>query len=618
MDTNTKFRLTALAAVVTLSTLMAGCSMINTDADPKALPEYKLTDWKPVGVPNAGPISDTVPVLNTFHTMHGSINNTDQLMIATAPEQELAWVAETQFYVPEGPSIDQQGNLYFSPFRPNEDVSLVALDGKTGERRWTLPAHGDISGSGATLILNSPEHKQEVIYHSTYQNIWAVTTDGDILWTKKTGLTWDTDESASPHAWGVNFVPGLNALSVVTGNGKIMLFDRLTGDALLAEAFDLPGSPAVNNLDARPPGFVRSWADEAAAEQFGKPKNGDGLFTTITDIIFGGGREVTNFYASDPISNRLYVAATAPDELDGTKDNISELGALYALDIVATTEGQYKLDIAGRFDFDGGTGATPSVSNDGQKIFTTDDHGNIIALSRDLTEIWRVNVGEKIAASPAIGSDNGEIYAITMHKIVKLQDNGDSGELVWNANLDMFPDFNSINALTPTITANGVAVSIGAVKSYGSVDLMVGVGFGLLDKDTGNVISFVEGAEESIAVTVVAPDGGFAIGHSPTRRLAAKGILGDNSDAIIGGIARYVPTNPELVARDAVCMAVRYSERQQSYSKAGNEHAYQWDHKQIQVLVNQAENALGRELGDLTQECETLTVQLDKADNTAA
>jgi len=592
--------------------------MINTDAQPKDMPEYKLTDWKPSGIPTAGPMSATVPVLNTFHTMHGSINNTDQLMIVTAPEQKLSWVAETQFYVPEGPSIDQQGNLYFSPFRPNEDVSLVALDGKTGERRWTLPAHGDISGSGATLILNSPEHNQEVIYHSTYQNIWAVTTDGDILWTQKTGLSWDTDESASPHAWGVNFVPGLNALSVVTGNGKVMLFDRLTGRALLDGAFDLPGAPAVSNYDARPPKFVRNWADEAAEEQFGKSENTNGLFTTITDIIFGGGREVTNFYASDPISNRLYVAATAPDELDGTKDDISELGALYALDIVATTEGQYKLDIGGRFDFDGGTGATPSVSNDGQKIFTTDDHGNIIALARDLTEIWRVNVGEKIAASPAIGSDNGEIYAITMHKIVKVQDNGDSAELAWDADIDMFPDFNSINALTPTITANGVAVSIGAVKSYGRVDLMVGVGLGLLDKDTGKVISFVEAAEESIAVTVLAPDGGYAIGHSPTRRLAAKGILGDNADDIIGGVARYVPTNPELVARDAVCMAVRYTERQQSYSKIDNAQAYEWDTKQINVLVNQAENALGREVDDLDQECEALTTKLDKVANTAA
>ena len=63
---------------------------------------------------------------------------------------------------------------------------------------------------------------------------------------------------------------------------------------------------------------------------------------------------------------------------------------------------------------------------------------------------------------------------------------------------------------------------------------------------------------------------------------------------------------------------MRYTERQQSYSKIDNAHAYQWDNKQIQVLVNQAENALGRELGDLTQECETLTVQLDKTDNTAA
>lgn len=610
MDRNKKMRVAVISLSVVFGGLLAAALTFETDATPKPLPDYELTKWQPAGVPNAGPVSKTLPALNTFHTMHGSINNNDQLMIATAPEQKLAWVAETQFYVPEGPSIDQQGHLYFSPFRPNEDVSLVALDGETGERRWTLPANGDTNGAGATLILNSPEHQQEIIYHSTYHTIWAVTTDGNILWTQPTGLQWQDESTISPHAWGVNFIPGLNALSVVTGNGKIALFDRLSGDALLAQPFDLPGSPAVSNYDARPAEIIRNWADDAAAEQFGNANADEGLFTTITGIIFGGGREVTNFYASDPISNRLYVAATSLDELDGKRDNISELGALYALDITAADKGKYKLDIAGRYDFDGGTGSTPSVTNDGQKIFTSDEHGNLIAISRDMKEIWRVNVGEQIIASPAIGSDNGEIYVISQYNILKIQDNGMTGELAWKANIDVFPGFKSINALTPTITANGVAVSIGAVKSIGNADLMMGVGFGLLDKDTGEVKSFLKGAEESIAVTVVAPDGGFAIAHSPTRRLAAKGILGDKALPLMGGIARYVPTNKTLVARDAVCMASRFQTRQSRYSQLDNLHAYEWDSQQIAVLAQQASQSLGRDIGNLQRECEQLNEQI--------
>lgn len=610
MDRNKKIRVAVISLSVVFGGLLAAVLTFETDATPKPLPDYELTKWQPAGVPNAGPVSKTLPALNTFHTMHGSINNNDQLMIATAPEQKLAWVAETQFYVPEGPSIDQQGHLYFSPFRPNEDVSLVALDGETGERRWTLPANGDTNGSGATLILNSPEHQQEIIYHSTYHTIWAVTTDGNILWTQPTGLRWQDENTISPHAWGVNFIPRLNALSVVTGNGKIALFDRLSGDALLAQPFDLPGSPAVSNYDARPAEIIRNWADDAAAEQFGNANADEGLFTTITGIIFGGGREVTNFYASDPISNRLYVAATSLDELDGKRDNISELGALYALDITAADKGKYKLDIAGRYDFDGGTGSTPSVTNDGQKIFTSDEHGNLIAISRDMKEVWRVNVGEQIIASPAIGSDNGEIYVISQYNIYKLKDNGTTGELAWKANIDVFPGFKSINALTPTITANGVAVSIGAVKSIGNADLMMGVGFGLLDKDTGEVKSFIKGAEESIAVTVVAPDGGFAIAHSPTRRLAAKGILGDKAVPLMGGVARYVPTNKTLVARDAVCMASRFQTRQSRYSQLDNLHAYEWDRQQIAVLAQQASQALGRDIGNLQRECDQLNEQI--------
>ena len=108
---------------------------------------------------------------------------------------------------------------------------------------------------------------------------------------------------------------------------------------------------------------------------------------------------------------------------------------------------------------------------------------------------------------------------------------------------------------------------------------MITNGFGLLDKNTGEVISFVEGYEESIAATMIAPDGGFVIGSSPTRRLVAKGIFGDKIKPIRGGIARYKSTDNRLLARDAICMAQRYQNRSDSYN--ANEHpvASEWDKK---------------------------------------
>ncbi|MEO2169657.1 MAG: hypothetical protein ABGY42_16365, partial [bacterium] len=100
---------------------------------------------------------------------------------------------------------------------------------------------------------------------------------------------------------------------------------------------------------------------------------------------------------------------------------------------------------------------------------------------------------------------------------------------------------------------------------------------------------------------------GIVVGHSPVRRLAAKGILGSAVADITGGVARYVPTDKGVLARDAICMAARYEHRRSTYDEAEEPSAYAWDTRQITVLKKQAERALGRELeGSLADECRKL------------
>ena len=182
----------------------------------------------------------------TFRTMHVGLNNSDQLWIATAPEQELAWVAEQDMFIPEGPTMDNLGQIYFSPLYPQEDVSLVVLDPANGKRLWTLPNKGDRQGAGAPLILDTPnEANAQTIYHATYHWAWAVTPQGKVLWHKPTGLSYTG--AAVPHAWGVNYIPQLDALTVVTGNGEIAVLARTTGEPLLAAPFELPGHARRSN-----------------------------------------------------------------------------------------------------------------------------------------------------------------------------------------------------------------------------------------------------------------------------------------------------------------------------------------------------------------------------------
>ncbi|MGB5810973.1 MAG: hypothetical protein WBG86_10620, partial [Polyangiales bacterium] len=120
---------TSLACLAPFLLATLGCSGDGSNTEP--LPEFQ--GWVPVGARTVGDYAyDIIPVPDAFHTMHVGPNNSDNVWVAVAPEHELDWVAETAFYVPEGPTYDNVGNLYFSPLFPQEDVSLVSLDADTG------------------------------------------------------------------------------------------------------------------------------------------------------------------------------------------------------------------------------------------------------------------------------------------------------------------------------------------------------------------------------------------------------------------------------------------------------------------------------------------------------
>jgi len=56
--------------------------------------------------------------------------------------------------------------------------------------------------------------------------------------------------------------------------------------------------------------------------------NGDSFFETIMNVIYGGGACVSNYFAVDPNTNKIYIAATASDAEDGHIDGKSSDGAL--------------------------------------------------------------------------------------------------------------------------------------------------------------------------------------------------------------------------------------------------------------------------------------------------
>lgn len=588
-------------AGILLATTLSGCSA----PEAKSFAPPVKTGWQPSGVRDVGPQNNTIiPAATGFHTMHGDIQNTDNLWIAAAPMFQLDWVAEPAMYIPEGPTYDARGNVYFSPLNPAENVSLVSIDGTTGARRWAIEGDTYNTGGGAVLVLNDPQHPgEQLIYHATFSEAMAITTAGDIRWKKSTG-TQLKGAVMPPHSFGMNYHALTDTVIGVTMDGQVFALDRTTGQAV-ASVFQLPGSPTPAS-GQMPSASIIAIGNRETDKVFGKLPDGSSLFASLINTIFGGGAQVSNYFGIAAGTGVIYIAATAPDGDDGQIDGVSQLGALYALTLTPTATG-HEFHIRNYVTFDGGTGSTPTISADGSRVVESDGLGNVIVLDADLNEQWRLQVGAPIAASVAVSPDNREIYAVTAEHVIKIIDHGERGEIVWRATLDAFEGGVEFNALTPTITANGIVVSIGAGYKALGQQLMMKVGMGLLDRDTGHLRYFAEGREESISVSSVAPDGGFYIAHSPVRRAVTRGLLPRQVPPLTGGIARFKPVRQDLLVRDASCAAEARARNASTVIGTAPAAAAE-EIAQIRILLQQAQGALLHAMAD-NEISETRAVQ---------
>ena len=103
--------------------VIAGVVLFKTLGDDERLHNPKVfgppgkTQWKPVGPRVAGQHSyDIIPEPDTWNAIHVNAANSDTVWGVAAPMFELDWVAEPAYFVGNGPLLDNQGNLYFSPF----------------------------------------------------------------------------------------------------------------------------------------------------------------------------------------------------------------------------------------------------------------------------------------------------------------------------------------------------------------------------------------------------------------------------------------------------------------------------------------------------------------------
>ena len=563
---------------------------------PKQYAPPGKTGWTPQGcrtLPSDNPALG-LP-LEFFRTLHGDTLNSDEVSIALTPMFGPTWVAEKNFWLPDSPTFDHDGNIYLSPVLPAEEVVMVSLDSKTGARRWAI--QGFSYGGGAPLVLNDPANPtQQIIYLGTYDRAFAFRPDGTKLWEVPTGLPAPPrptiDSSIKEyHSFGLNYLPQADALVGVMGDGHLYILDRATGASLLKAPYMVPGEPSPPRPETKLPASILKKANDELLALLGGMPAGASALGNIIDIVLGYSSKVANYFAIDPHTGLMWINATAPDAEDGTVDGISSYGALYCMEL-STDHTQ----IIERFhtSFEGGSACTPTLNADGTRVYVGDNLGSLIAVdASNGQKIWERSVGQQIIGSVSVTADNKEIYAATGQAIIKVIDMGDVSKEIWRSQLDMYkPGIGQSNFNLSIVGsgANGIFFHGGAGYVVNGISLPLKVGIGLLDRETGKIRYFADGPEESVSALNTGPDGAVYLGNSPIRRAMARAIFPGLTPPLTGGVTRYAPKRLDLLIRDAVCAAA--ARAQNAFSNLGAcPDAVAVDIKQIQVLIDQCRNS---------------------------
>ena len=616
--------------------------------------------WMPAGVRLAS-LEETrgnlIPKRNRFTTLHGNTRNAGEISIAFASVLEESFTVEGRAFVVEGPTLLSDGTILLTPaaFSPAKDSTtdflVVALDTNDGSRIWEV-GPGQLGQGGAPLVLHDPEAGREIVYAGGYESVVAIDGEtGAVIWETPTGLSSIDPEtnreltSSDVRTFGINCHAPTDTVVIEFASGVLQSYDRRTGILLgqvdLQVEFNV--APSIPVPVPRMATELLELANDIVAESF-DASGANASAKNLLGSLLGNSAIVASYFSIDPDQGSIYLTSTLEDGHLGDLhpgDGFSESGALYRFDL-RRSDDTATFEFVCRAPFAGTSASTPTISPDGERIYTADNRHNVLSFDRECNRVYAVNAGDQVFGSLAFSSTGHEIYASNSTGVFKLMENVSrtGAKVVFNANLagafrpiDEFEvgkrfvdlvktrlgveaELIASSQNLATIGENGLMVQSALCVSIPDLPLCAPLvlAITLVDRETGEPINSTPAREETVSVISPGPDGALVVGNSPVRRLITLALIeqvresvedaeevvaflddmkASISPPLTGGVTKYVVSRRfDLLARDASCAAAVRLENTVDFFPTAPKVAVLADKQDVSGLVRQADSAL--------------------------
>lgn len=481
-----------------------------------------------------------------WSTLHQGPDNRKLVPQAPIAGPFRTWTALAGATVLTAPTMSPDGRiLYVTTGKSAGHANLHAFD-VDGKLLWqSEPWQDPERGIDPCAVLSSPIVDVEGdVYVGDCNQLFAYHANGELKWVEPLPPLqqgdWNASKSLPINALTTAVFTNEGELLGVTNFGDVVVFDRATGQRL--------------NRPMRLPGHL----PPPTAMKLARSMFGDGLLDPqirewAWQLLMGGRMRSANTPAVEHRSGRIFVAATS---------RTVGRGALFGLDVIhhqrAAGTGEFRDGVTS--DFDGpevevriafatdmgpGSGSSPALSPEGDRVYVTDEKGILYAIDARTGRSLGAVPTKATSAAVAVAA-NGDILALqaggpTLIAVTR------KGRVRWQSDLReltraalpasrMLGEPVALGNGNPTIVGDEVLVPVAygyETQSFGrripwpvrsflvAVDLSTGRG-------RRNVVPL---ADDSTGITAVLPDGTI---------LSSLGAGISSSVSPLAGIARLL------------------------------------------------------------------------------